>query len=356
MKILQLIDTLKAGGAERMSVNISNALKDAGHDVVLCASREKGPLEKFVDKGIMVVTLQKKNTFDIIAFIRLLLFVKRNKIELIHAHSSSVIWAVAIKLFRPKIKVLWHDHQGTRLDDDNMNKYYRLISHFLDGIITVNEVLHDWAIRNMNVPSGKIVFLNNFPLLPERPKQTTPGFTTIVCLANIRPQKDHYTLVRAIHILKKEDPNLKINVIFAGSYSPDTYYYCLVDLIEELELKETIHIEGSIEDTAMLLASADIGVLSSISEGLPVSLLEYGLAGLPVVVTNVGQCSDVLGGGEYGKLVHVGQSVEFAESIKEVVRNYKQSLIIGGNFKKHVLKNYSSVNFINQYNYLITNI
>ena len=59
--------------------------------------------------------------------------------------------------------------------------------------------------------------------------------------------------------------------------------------MEEYNLNDIIQIAGSVVDTSSLLASADIGVLSSIFEGLPLSLLEYGLAGLPVVVTDVGQ-------------------------------------------------------------------
>ena len=55
------------------------------------------------------------------------------------------------------------------------------------------------------------------------------------------------------------------------------------------------------------LHGADCGVLSSVSEGLPVSLLEYGMAGLPVIVTDVGQCAEVVGNGRFGRVVPPGK-------------------------------------------------
>lgn len=356
MRILQLIDSLKAGGAERMCVNISNVLQVEKHEVVLCASRETGPLEKFVNPDVKLITLNKKHALDFRAFIHLNNILHKNSIELIHAHSSSVFWAVAIKLFNPEIKVLWHDHLGARLDDTKKNKYYRRISPLIDGIITVNEILYNWAIKNMKVAPEKISFLNNFPLLPKISKQTVPGITTIVCLANLRSQKDHYTLVRAINELRRKHPDLKLKVIFAGLYFQDDYYLNLVNLIEDLGLIDTIQIIGSVEDTAELLSKADIGVLSSVSEGLPLSLLEYGLAGLPVVTTNVGQCSEVIMDGQFGKLVPAGNVKLFAQALSELITQSDKAEQTGIEFCEHIKSQYGAQKFINGYQQLIYTI
>ncbi len=60
-------------------------------------------------------------------------------------------------------------------------------------------------------------------------------------------------------------------------------------------MEEKVHFYGEQDEVESLLKQADIGVLSSSSEGLPVALLEYGLAGLPVVCTRVGECEAVIG-------------------------------------------------------------
>jgi hypothetical protein len=119
MRILQLIDTLSAGGAERMAVNISNVLADNGYEVWLCASRTGGALEYFVDEKVNYLQLAKKHGLDIAAFFRLVKLIRKNKITLIHAHSSSVFWAVAAKVFCPGLKVIWHDHLGKRIEEES---------------------------------------------------------------------------------------------------------------------------------------------------------------------------------------------------------------------------------------------
>ena len=207
-----------------MAVNISNVLQAAGHQVVLCPTRGKGPLENFVDPEVELVCLNKKRTFDILAFYRLLTIIRNNNIEIIHAHSSSVFWAVIVKIIKPRIKIIWHDHYGARLDDNHLNKYYRKISPLISGIITVNQSLHNWALKNMKVPPENILFINNFPLIKPVLKKNNPGFVTIVCLANLRPEKDHLTLVKAIHLIKQEFPGLHFKVIFAGLYWQDEYF------------------------------------------------------------------------------------------------------------------------------------
>ena len=86
MKILQLIDSLDTGGAEMMAVNISNALQANGNQVILCASRRGGALLQKKNKEVPFICLNKRNSFDLPSIIKLYSLVKKEKIELIHAH------------------------------------------------------------------------------------------------------------------------------------------------------------------------------------------------------------------------------------------------------------------------------
>lgn len=349
LKILQLIDSLHSGGAERMCVNISNVLHENGHEVVLCATRYGGVLEKTITSGIKFHILHKKSSIDFVAFRRLLSIVHDNSIEVIHAHSSSLFWAIVAKVFTGKIKVIWHDHNGLRVSDSWINIFYKLLSIKIDGIIAVNHVLAGWSRKNMKVLPERIVMINNFPLLKSVKRHPHPEFFTIVCLANIRPQKDHETLIRAIALLKKQDLPQQLKVIFAGSIDDREYSQRIRSLIDELSLMDTIEMPGTIEDTASLLSKADCGVLSSSSEGLPVALLEYGMAALPVVVTDVGQCSEVVGNGQYGKVVATSDAQGLAEELSWILFNPAEAKIIGENLKKHVVNNYGPGNFLTDY-------
>jgi glycosyltransferase involved in cell wall biosynthesis len=356
MRILQLVEHLWLGGTERMAVNISNILQEDGNYVVLCPTRDKGPLEKQVNPGINLICLNKKNSFDIKAFLRLVLIIKKNKIELIHAHSSSLFWAIPVKLFYPRIRIIWHDHYGARVNDKRHNKYYRALSPFLSGVITVNETLYNWAIRNLKVKKEKITYINNFPNEVETNKSKDSEYTTIVCLANLRPEKDHLTLIKSLCLLKQRVPLIRLKVIFAGMYWEDEYYRLIRELISSCNLVDTIFIIGSVDDSASLLASADIGILCSSFEGLPLSLLEYGMAGLPVVVTDVGQCAEVIENGKFGKLVKPGDSEAIANGLLWIIENIEESEEMGEKFRQHVRIHYGPHNFLSAYNRLLDKI
>jgi glycosyltransferase involved in cell wall biosynthesis len=70
-----------------------------------------------------------------------------------------------------------------------------------------------------------------------------------------------------------------------------------------------------------ILRSSEIGVLSSYSEGLPVSLLEYGATGIAAVATNVGQCREVLADGDAGIVVPAGSPGELAKGLLRLLRH-----------------------------------
>lgn len=358
MQILQLIDSLSAGGAERMAVNISNSLSENGHGVVLCATRCGGSLEQFVDKKVLYTQLDKKSKYDLFAFIRLLKLIRRNQIKLIHAHSSSVFWAVTAKLFLPRLKVIWHDHIGKRVEEDRFNSRIISISFLIDGVISVNEALKNWSIKRLAVDKDKIVFINNFPLLSVRHDAISKEERSIqiVCLANLRWEKDHFTLINAIDYLVTKHQLTNIRVIMAGLYYEDDYYNELKALIEDKQLSAYVEIRGPVGDTASLLYGADIGVLSSVSEGLPVSLLEYGLAGLPVVVTNVGQCADVVDNGNAGIVVLPSSPEQLAEALADLVSHPDKRKLMGFNLKERVEKEYGAGKFIEEYTQLINSL
>jgi glycosyltransferase involved in cell wall biosynthesis len=356
MRILQYIDSLMAGGAERMCVNITNALYENGYEVQACISRKAGPLEKAINPGIKLHVLQKKSFADIFAYIRFIKILRKEKIDVIHAHSSSVYWAVLTKILKKNCKVIWHDHLGKREHDSKGNFFYKLISPWVDAVIAVNNDQFRWAERNMRIKKGRIYQINNFPAMRSVPRKKEDSNFTIVCLANLLPVKDHPTLVRAISILSENKLPGHLRVILAGAYKKDEYFLKLVKLIDDLNLSQVIEIAGSVEDTAELLSQADIGALSSVSEGFPVSLLEYGLAGLPVVVTDVGQCSDVIGNGRFGKVVPPGDYEAFAKELLFLSLNKPVADSLGYELKKQIQKNYGPECFLVKYANLIKTI
>ena len=112
MRVIQLIDSLDAGGAERVAVNLANALSTEIDSAFLCATRKEGLLKESISSDVGYLFLNKQKAIDLRAIKSLNVFVKVNNINIIHAHSSSFFLATIVKILNRKVSIVWHDHYG----------------------------------------------------------------------------------------------------------------------------------------------------------------------------------------------------------------------------------------------------
>ena len=119
-------------------------------------------------------------------------------------------------------------------------------------------------------------------------------------------------------------------------------------LVAELKLEGKVHFAGEDQHVFSHLLNADIALLSSVSEGLPLALLEYGMAALPVVSTAVGDCALVLGNGEYGWLVPPNDPLALADALLYVLHHRKEGLEKGRLLHQNVKDRYSETAVISQ--------
>lgn len=334
-----------------MAVNISNILSSEGHEVLLVVSRNGGELSRYISPRVHLEYLDKKSFADFFAFIRFFKLVNRFKPNYLHAHSTSVYWAFLVKLVsQNRFKLIFHDHYGLAEGiRDNDRTILRLISFCFDKVIVVNDILYEWCFKNLKVKPNAIRNIANFPYLNIFPSAIDKSRIQIVSLANFRPQKDHHTLLKAFTLVKLKYPNLSIKLVMAGKSFSDTYFDSINDYIKQQNLQNSVEVLTSNVQVEQLLAESSIGVLSSESEGLPVSLLEYGLASLPVVVTNVGQCASVVHDGEHGRVVSSKNPLALAEALEKMLLNMEDSRTMGKQFQEHVLENYGHGQFLRQY-------
>lgn len=352
--VIQIIDSLNAGGAEVLAVNIANGLSEIDINSHLCVTRKKGVLESNIQKGVGVKFLNKKNTFDIIAIISLIKYLKLNNISIIHAHSTSYFFAFCIKLFKPEVKIIWHDHYGKndRLDKRKLFPI-KFCSSYFNLIISVNENLKKWA--NEKLKCKKVVFLNNFAQFTND-KQITilKGIKgkRIIHLAAFREQKDHINLLEAFKIIFKKHPEYSLHLV--GKIHNNSYSESIKNWISIENLTESIFLYNEISDIKNVLKQSDIGVLSSKSEGLPVSLLEYGLSNLPVLITDVGQCRKVVK--NENAIVVPKRSDLFANALLKIIINNELRIDISSRLNKNVMSNFSRDKFIFTINKMYNNL
>ena len=303
--VMHLIDGLGSGGAERMVVNLVNALPRSHWQPVLCTSRFEGKLGATVSPDVKWIRLNRRHRFDLGAVRRLADALRDLDVKIIHAHSTSLFLALAAARLRPETAVLWHDHYGPPAGLQRKTWIYGPAARRSDAVVTVSEISAKWTRERLGVPAERVRYIPNFisEASSARERMALPGVpgSRIVCVAGMRPEKDLINLIRAMNRVVSSVP--QAHLLLIGPPKDATYAQAVQDEVRSCDLQKNVTWLGEQTNITAILKGCNIGVLSSVSEGFPVVLLEYGLAGLGVVSTDVGQCAEILHGGRAGCLV-----------------------------------------------------
>lgn len=349
MRIVQIIDSLDIGGAERMAVNYANALAQRIEFSGLISTRSEGALRNQIESQVSYLFLNKKKRIDFFAVIRLRNYLKKNKIDRIHAHSSSFFIAVLVKFTMPRIKIIWHDHYGTRAKETKKeNRVLIFLSIFFYSIFVVSHELRKWSEKNMKC--SRVVFIPNFTKFDSIIQKEThlkgKEGKRIVVLANLKKPKNHILILKAFCELKLNEMGWSLHLI--GKDYFDTYSDILKKNIKSNSLGDHIFLYGEKKDIRYILSQASVGVLASTQEGFPVTLLEYGLENLAVVSTNVGYCSEIIKNEFSGLLFNPLSEFEIKEQLLKVIDNDFYRMKMGNNLRKLVNEKYSEKIVIEQ--------
>ncbi|HEX8160364.1 MAG TPA: glycosyltransferase [Pyrinomonadaceae bacterium] len=341
--VMHVTDTLDAGGTERVAVNLCNLLPRERFRAYLCTTRRDGSLAESVAADVGRLRLGRRWRFDAAALGRLASFVREHDIRILHAHGSALFVSGLAAMLPPRPLLVWHDHFGLPLETRSA-LLDRPLARRARGVIAVSEPLADWSRRKLKIPEGRVRYIPNFVceprddyFPPELPGE--PG-KRIVCVANLRPQKDHLTLVKAMARVARREPGAHLLLVGA---SPDADYRARIEEeIARLDLARRVTLLGERRDVSAILRECDIGVLSSIAEGLPLALVEYAMAGLATVATRVGQCAEVLDEGRAGVLVPAREPGRLAEAILGLLGSPVQRVALGGMFRRRARGLYSA--------------
>ena len=349
MRILQLIDSLEAGGAERMAVNYANALAQQIEFSGLVSTRKEGDLKAQVQTKVSYLFLNKKSTLDIKALCSLRRYVIDNKIDWVQVHSTSFFMAVLLKFSFPSIKLIWHDHYGdSEFLSSRSKTIYRLGLPFYRGVISVNEKLKDWTRQTFHFEN--VVYFPNFSTGSKSTLITTilkgKKGKRILSLANLRPQKNHFLLIQIAKRIKISHPDWTFHLV--GKDFKDEYATQINQAIIGNHLEKTVFIYDSKPDVENILSQSTIGILTSASEGLPLALLEYGMAQIPVVVTNVGEMPAIIENEINGYVVPVEEQ-QFYEKLVNLMEDERKQSIFAERLSKTMIEKFGESSIIKSY-------
>jgi glycosyltransferase involved in cell wall biosynthesis len=335
--VVQVVDTLDAGGMEAVAVNIANALSVPRYRSFICATRRGGTLIARIRPHVGLLVLRRKLPLAPGPILRFRHWIRHQNIRVVHAHGTSLFFSALALTGLPQTRLIWHDHYGRYAFDDRPTALYRIAARSADIVVAVNQQLAAWAVHSLRLPPHLVHFIPNF-VVPEGPvlESALPGHSgkRIVCVANFRPEKDHLCLLQAFASVVLRHPTAHLLLI--GLQPDEAYFQAITRYVRELNLEGRVAIMGPRTDVSAILSNSDVGVLSSQSEGLPLALLEYGAAGLPAVATDVGQCSDILGNGLAGVVVPPAKPRELAAALSDLLDNPARRRALGACLKARV--------------------
>jgi len=240
---------------------------------------------------------------------------------------------------------------------NKLRRRYRFFSRFFSRLTAVSEAVADRHKVYLNWPSHVSVIRNGVPAI-QRKKQLRyavraelgikPDTLLFLAVGNPRPEKGFEYLIDATAILRDtEGRNQDFVVAIAGKLIDSEYCRMLHRRMEEKSVQDRFQFLGFRDDTTALYSAADVFVLSSLSEGLPMVILESMMAGLPVVATSIGGVPDVVGNN--GLLVEAANPKQLAVAMNRMINKDGLTNSIGRTGREHVLSTYGVDRMVDDY-------
>ena len=347
-KIAVILPSFDVGGTENMVANLAKYIdKDKFELLIISLSY---PLNTHVqriieDSGVKISYAMKGNVRSWKVFYNVWKALYQFKPNLIHSNMYAFAFCVPY-LLTHKIMLLHTIHN--KPVNEFKNKYKRLIS-FLYKINKAVPV----AISHIVEKEMKEVYKNSISTIErvynpveikkfytER-KYKDSGSIIFINVARFMKQKNQELLIDAFAEVTKEFNNVKLFLVGDGELKQNIEYR-----IKKYNIDDKVVLVGNVSNVNYYLSNADIFVLSSDYEGLPLSILEAMASGLPIISTNVGGVGDIVTNN--GILVSAKDKVGLVKAMKELASNHKLRYELGCNSLCNSQK-YDSQEFIKQY-------
>lgn len=295
LTILHTEASLGFGGQERRILREMEGLDSARfRGLLLCQPGSRlGCVTE--ERKIPTIWLKMRSSFDPVAFFQILRLIKREHVDIIHAHSSRDAWLTGAAGKLRGVPVFRTRHLLTPIG----GRY--VYTHLTDRVITVSEGVRQYLI-SAGVPADQIIAvptgidLKRFD--PARPDlvdmrarfHLSRDAYVIGLVAVLRKAKGHRFLLQAVKRLAPEFPQLKLLIAGTGPQERN-----IENLIKELGLGEQVLMLGQQDDIPSLLKALDVFVLPAQEEALGTALIEATAMGVPVIATRIGGIPEVLG-------------------------------------------------------------
>ncbi|KAB0666921.1 glycosyltransferase [Oryzomonas japonica] len=359
MRIVHVIDSGGLYGAEIMLLNLMSEQVAMGFEPVLASMGEHAIADKPLEeearrRGLQVQVFRMMPGPNVLGALEILRFARREKATLLHSHGykGNILLGLIPRRIR-KIPMIATIHGWTGTGEINRMMLYEwfdsLALNFIDRIVLVNEAMKSHP-KLRNRPRLRMeVVMNGIPLagdpvdlgdgkgLDREVRDFCRGGYTLGAIGRFSREKGFDRLIEAVAILAPKRQDLRLVILGDGDLRRE-----LEQKVRELGLQNRVLMPGYRDNARNYLPFFRVFVLSSLTEGLPLVLLEAMQAGVPVVATSVGGIPEVLQHGKAGVLVPAPRAVDLSEGIGRVMVDEALAAEMADRCKKIVVGTYSA--------------
>jgi glycosyltransferase involved in cell wall biosynthesis len=260
-------------------------------------------------------------------------------VDLIHAHQYTPFFysrAPGTLLRRPP--VLFNEHGRFHPDYPRPKRmlFNRVFLRRCDRVVGVGNAVREALIRNEGIPARRVEVIYNGAALEKfasdragrerarREMGVAESDFVVIQVARLDYLKDHATALRTIERVAKKHPQARLVLVGEGPERPK-----IEEEIAARRLDGVVRLLGQRRDVPQLLAGADAFLLTSISEGIPVTFIEAMGARLPIVSTNVGGVTEVVEDGETGLLANARDDFALSEALLRLAEDARHRSCLG---------------------------
>ncbi|HEX3967561.1 MAG TPA: glycosyltransferase [Edaphobacter sp.] len=302
MKIAHVVDSMEVGGAETLVSQMCHLQREQGHETSVYAIAALGAVgERMQSEGFDVRANLGRHLIDSTrTFFRIF---RDSRPDVVHLHNPTpTIYAGPAARAAGVSSIVSTRHSLVAPPRHFvMERKYAIAARFCDWIVGICDATTNNIKDARSAPPNKIVRVYNgtspVERLPQEQRLSKLGFT-LLYVGRQEAVKNHEMLLQAFRGALPIIPDLQLWMVGDGSERSR-----LEELVAQLEIQEHVRFWGQRLDVTPFFASADVFIMSSVSEGLPMSLLQAFSAGLPAIVTDVG------GMGEVVRLAEAGVTV-----------------------------------------------
>jgi glycosyltransferase involved in cell wall biosynthesis len=356
LKIEMVLLTLEPAGMEVMTARLTCALANRGHDVGVTCIEGAGVLaEELRAAGHRVAVVPAPGLWSNLRAVRLEKRFRDLRPDVVHAHSGT--WLKTVRAARGAAVpcVVYTEHGVLDREPWYRGALKRQAARYTDAVVSVSGPLREYLVHRVGVDPDKVCLIpNGVDTGRFRPGPRTGALRSRLGIADDRlvignvarldAIKNHELLLDAFALLHARMPEAALVIVGDGALRD-----ALEARISAHRLESHAHLFGPTRDVAAICRDFDLFVLSSKTEGTPMSLLEAMASGVCVVATAVGGIPDLLGGGRYGWLAPPDDRVALAEAMAVALRDRERRRSVAAAAREQIIARYSEAAMIETY-------